>query len=125
MPAWPQGCGSSGAAELPQEDADDLLHLPYWLLEIEELAMIVLNEDDPNCADQRLWLIRRVEALKRASLGEAGSYDEMATATVDSPVPYRLDEVNPNGRSVTRSSRSCFSRAARSCPVRIPASCAG
>ena len=36
----------AGAADLPQ-DADDQLHLPYWLLEIDELAMIVLNEDDP------------------------------------------------------------------------------
>jgi uncharacterized protein len=82
----------AGAADLPQDD-DDLLHLPYWLLEIDELAMIVLNEDDPHSADQRLWLIHRIEALKRSSLGMAGSYDEMATATVDSPVPYRLAEL--------------------------------
>ncbi len=82
----------AGAADLPQ-DADDQLHLPYWLLEIDELAMIVLNEDDPNSADQRLWLIHRIEALKRASLATAGSYKEMETATVDSPVPYRLEKL--------------------------------
>ncbi len=82
-----------GAADGPQDDADDVLHLPYWLFEIEELAMIVLNEDDPHSADQRLWLIHRIEALKRSSLGLAGSYDAMATATVDSPVPYRLEEL--------------------------------
>src|SRR5262249_53251604 len=82
----------AGAADLPQ-DAEDLLHLPYWLLEIDELAMIVLNEDDPHSADQRLWLIHRIEALKRSALAMAGSYDEMTTVTVDSPVPYRLDEL--------------------------------
>src|SRR5262249_22366799 len=82
----------AGAADGPQ-DSDDLLHLPYWLLEIDELAMIVLNEDDPHCADQRLWLIHRIEGLKRASLGMVGSYNEMATVTVDSPVPYRFEDL--------------------------------
>ena len=82
----------AGAADLEQ-DADDLLHLPYWLFEIDELAMIILNEDDPHSADQRLWLIHRIEALKRSSLGMVGSYNEMLTATVDSPVPYRFDEL--------------------------------
>ena len=83
----------AGASDLPQEDADGLLHLPYWLFEIDELALIVLNEDDPNSADQRLWLIHRIEGLKRSTLGMEGSYGEMATATVDSPVPYRLEQL--------------------------------
>jgi DNA helicase HerA-like ATPase len=82
----------AGAAEIGQ-DADDLLHLPYWLLEIEELAMVVLNEDDPHSPDQRLWLIHRIEALKRSSLAAAGNYNEAATATVDSPAPYRFEEL--------------------------------
>jgi uncharacterized protein len=75
------------------DGAEDVLHLPYWIFEIDELAMIVLNEDDPNAPDQRLWLINRIEALKRSTLASAGQYDEMATATVDSPVPYRLGEL--------------------------------
>lgn len=75
------------------EGADDLLHLPYWIFEIDELAMIVLNEDDPHAADQRQWLINRIEALKRSTLATAGRYNEMATATVDSPVPYRLEQL--------------------------------
>ena len=82
----------AGAADQPQ-DADDQLHLPYWLFEIDELALIVLNEDDPHSADQRLWLIHRIEALKRSSLAMAANYKEMETATVDSPVPYRLEKL--------------------------------
>ncbi len=72
-------------------DAEDVLHLPYWLLEIDELVMLVLNEDDPHAADQRLWLIDRIETLKRSSLSATGNYDAMATVTADSPVPYRLE----------------------------------
>lgn len=75
------------------DDAADPLYLPYWIFEIDELAMIVLNQDDPHAADQRQWLISRVEALKRGTLGSAGEYDEMASTTVDSPVPYELERL--------------------------------
>jgi hypothetical protein len=81
-----------GPADLV-EVGDDLVYLPYWLFEIDELAMIVLNGDDPNAADQRLWLIQRIEALKRGSLAEAGNHELTTTATVDSPVPYRLEKL--------------------------------
>ncbi len=81
-----------GPADLV-EAGDDLMYLPYWILAIDELAMIVLNADDPHAADQRLWLIQRIEALKRGSLGAEGDYDTMATATVDSPVPYRIEQL--------------------------------
>jgi hypothetical protein len=73
--------------------AVDLLHLPYWIFEIDELTMLVLNEDDPHAADQRLWLIDRIETLKRSTLASAGQYNAMATVTVDSPVPYRLEQL--------------------------------
>jgi len=72
---------------------DDLIYLPYWIFEIDELALIVLNADDPYAADQRLWLVQRIEAMKRGSLGAAGHYDTMMTATVDSPVPYRIQDL--------------------------------
>lgn len=70
---------------------DELVYLPYWIFEIDELAMVILNDDDPNAADQRLWLVQRIEGLKRASLAADGNYDTMMTATVDSPVPYRIE----------------------------------
>jgi len=71
--------------------ADDVLHLPYWLFEADELLTLIGNPDDPSAADQRLWLIDRIETLKRSALASAGSYDAMTTVTADSPVPYGLD----------------------------------
>jgi len=73
--------------------ADDVLHLPFWLFETDELLTLILNEDDPWAADQRLWLIDRVETLKRSALASAGSYDAMATVTADSPVPYKIEQL--------------------------------
>jgi uncharacterized protein len=70
--------------------SDEALHIPYWLLEREELLSLVLNESDPFAADQRLCLGDRIQTLKRAKLTELGASDAVATATADSPVPYRL-----------------------------------
>jgi DNA helicase HerA-like ATPase len=71
--------------------ADDVLHLPYWLFEADELLTLIGNPDDPWASDQRLWLIDRIETLKRSALASAGSFDAMNTVTADSPVPYAID----------------------------------
>jgi uncharacterized protein DUF87 len=73
--------------------SDDLIYLPYWLFEIDELALILLNDKDPNAADQRLWLVQRIEALKRGSYASVGDYDTAARVTVDSPIPYRVEQL--------------------------------
>ena len=75
------------------EARDDLIYLPYWLFEIDELALILLNPEDPHAADQRLWLIQRIEAMKRGSHAAIGNYDMAAAATVDSPTPYGIDQL--------------------------------
>jgi uncharacterized protein len=72
---------------------DDTLHIPYWLLEREELLSLVLNEDDEFAADQRRCVNDRIQTLKRAKLSELGATDAVSTATVDSPVPYRLSHL--------------------------------
>lgn len=82
-----------GGPSDPYEARDDLIYLPYWLFEIEELALILLNDQDPHAADQRLWLTQRIESMKRGQLAGAGNYELAATATVDSPLPYRIDEL--------------------------------
>lgn len=82
-----------GPSDLDKGACDDLIYLPYWLFEIEELALILLNADDPHAADQRLWLTQRIEAMKRGRLAGAGNYELASTATVDSPLPYRIEDL--------------------------------
>ncbi len=73
---------------------DDALHLPYWLLERDELMSLVAGEPGDQAREhagvERLWLGDRIQTLKRAKLAELGAGDAVATATADSPVPYRL-----------------------------------
>lgn len=82
----------AGPGDLEQ-DSPDLLYLPYWLLERDELLALALNPDDPHASDQQLCLTERVQALKRATLYETGHEDVASTFTVDSPIPFKLGQL--------------------------------
>jgi uncharacterized protein len=73
--------------------AEEVIHLPFWLLQLDELLSLIINEGDPFAADQRLCLTDRIQTLKRSALAEMGRAEAVATATVDSPVPFRLDDL--------------------------------
>jgi hypothetical protein len=71
-------------------DSDDLLHLPYWLFERDELMTVVQDPTDPHAADQLFRFSEHVLTLKEISLRDAGRPEAVATFTVDSPIPYKL-----------------------------------
>jgi DNA helicase HerA-like ATPase len=73
--------------------ADAALHVPFWLLERDELASLVLSESDAQAGDQQLWLTDRVQTLKRSTLSEQGTTAGLTTATADSPVPFQLEHL--------------------------------
>lgn len=73
--------------------ADAALHVPFWLLERDELCSLLLSDDDPHSGDQRIWLADRVQTLKRSTLSEHGGGSGITTATMDSPVPYELEHL--------------------------------
>jgi len=82
----------AGPADLDRP-SDDLLYLPYWLLQRDELMTLVLNHDDPHAADQIFRFTEHVQTLKKISLADSHREDALATFTVDSPVPYKLDSL--------------------------------
>ncbi len=87
-----RGLRVAGPADLLYA-ADETLHIPYWLLERDELMSMVLSDSDINAGDQRLWLTDRIQTLKRSTLAEQGAREAISTATVDSPVPYELEQL--------------------------------
>lgn len=87
-----RGMRVAGPADLLYA-ADDALHIPFWLLERDELLSMISSDSDPNAGDQRLWLTDRVQTLKRSTLAEQGVREGVSTATVDSPIPYRLEHL--------------------------------
>ena len=73
--------------------AQGVLFLPYWLLAYEDMTTMLIDRSDQNAPNQAMVLSRTVTATKRAFL-EAGKHKEvLANFTIDSPVPYDLQEV--------------------------------
>jgi DNA helicase HerA-like ATPase len=67
------------------------LHLPYWLLNFEEIAHILLRGTGMELQDVLSALLK--DAIVRAKLQFAGSDASAATITVDTPIPYRLSDL--------------------------------
>jgi hypothetical protein len=76
-----------------QDPGDDAIFIPYWLLTRDELLSLVLDATDPDAPTQAMRLGDHVHKLRRSALLEEGLEETAATITVDSPVPYRLQNL--------------------------------
>jgi len=84
-----------------QSPQTDLLFLPYWLMNAEELVAMFVDQSEFTAHNQVLVFQREVEQAKRAFLQQAAKTDVLSAFTVDSPVPFpigavidRLDSLN-------------------------------
>ena len=74
----------------PPENA---LFLPYWLLNREEMLSMILDRSDQNAPNQASRFTLHVRSLKEGTLTAEKQTDVKATFTVDSPIPYKLNEL--------------------------------
>lgn len=72
---------------------DGVIHMPYWLLTYEEMMALLLDRTDQNAPNQAMVLKREVLAAKERFLEIHDKTDVLASFTIDSPVPYSIDEV--------------------------------
>lgn len=71
--------------------ADDVLFLPYWLLNRDEMLSMIVDRSDNNAPNQASRFTTHVRDLKLATLKREGRDDVAKTFTVDSPIPYDLN----------------------------------
>jgi DNA helicase HerA-like ATPase len=81
-------CGFAERAELLDPSN---LKLPYWLLNFEEVAAILVNQDSPAQAYAEGAILRN--AILQARRAYVGTHQETEHITVDTPVPYRLSDL--------------------------------
>jgi uncharacterized protein len=81
-------CGFAERAELLDPSN---LKLPYWLLNFEEVAAILVNQDSPAQAYAEGAILR--SAILQARRAYFGPHQETDYITVDTPVPYRLSDL--------------------------------
>lgn len=70
----------------------ETIHLPYWLLNFEELTAVLVGRDDEDGLVQALILKRNVLTAKLRFNG-AENTPGNGGITVDTPVPYRLGDL--------------------------------
>jgi DNA helicase HerA-like ATPase len=69
---------------------DDVLFLPYWMLNNEEMLSMILDRSDQNAPNQASRFRLHVRDLKKKTLSVVGDKEVERTFTVDSPVPYDM-----------------------------------
>lgn len=75
------------------EEVDNSIFLPYWLLNREEMLSMFLDRSDMNAPNQASRFTLHVRNLKKKTLEENKKTDILKTYTVDSPIPYKLNEL--------------------------------
>lgn len=79
-----------GDLDNPQEN---ILFLPYWLLNREEMLSMILDRSDQNAPNQAARFTSHVREFKDTTLKDEKQETVRATFTVDSPVPYKLADL--------------------------------
>lgn len=79
-----------GNLETPSED---VLFLPYWLLNREELLSMILDRSDSNAPNQASRFTLHIRTLKAKTLTNEGKTDTLKTFTVDSPIPFLMRDL--------------------------------
>lgn len=67
--------------------------LPYWLLNRDEMMSMLVDRSDDNAPNQAMRFTTAVVDQKRKFLTAAQQDDVLATFTVDSPIPYDINQV--------------------------------
>ena len=85
----------AGPSDLEQGQGldDGVLYLPYWLLGYEAMVSLFVDRSDQNAPNQAMVMANSITDAKRKYLTDGNHAEVLANFTVDSPVPFPLDEV--------------------------------
>lgn len=86
----------------PNDSVDDTnnVFLPHWLLSYEEMLSMMLDRSDSNAPNQAMIFSNTVIELKRSFLEENGRPTEASRITLDSPIPYSLNDLIEKLRAI-------------------------
>jgi hypothetical protein len=73
--------------------ASNVLFLPFWLLNHEEMLAMLVDRSDQNAPNQAARFTLHVRSLKDKTLSQLQKETVRNTFTVDSPIPYSMDHL--------------------------------
>jgi hypothetical protein len=93
-PPLPIGAGFkiAGPGDL-DKPSENIVFLPYWMLNREEMLSMILDRSDQNAPNQASRFTLHVRDLKEMTLVNEKKGEVKATFTVDSPIPYKLSDL--------------------------------
>lgn len=72
---------------------ENIIFLPYWLLTYNEMISLMLDRSDNNAPNQAMAFSNAVIEQKRKELENLKKTDVLASFTIDSPVPYKIEDI--------------------------------
>lgn len=86
-----RGFKIAGPGDTPADDR--IIYLPWWLLNQEEMQALLLDRSEENAPNQAARMTHHVRELKHQQLVTDGHTELADRFTVDSPIPYSLNEL--------------------------------
>lgn len=78
------------------ESSDELLYLPYWLLNADEMQSLFIDSSGFNAQNQVSKFNESVLEAKKDTLNRLDKQSVLATFTLDSPIPFDINGVVDN-----------------------------
>ena len=75
------------------KSSDELLYLPYWLLNAEEMQAMFIDRSEFSAHNQVMAFQDAVIADKKYTLLKLNKLNVLAPFTLDSPIPFSIDKV--------------------------------
>ena len=79
-----------GDLDNPSENS---IFMPYWMLNNEEMLSMILDRSDQNAPNQASRFRLHLRNLKRRTLENEGQTQVEQTFTIDSPIPYAINDL--------------------------------
>jgi hypothetical protein len=76
-----------------ENPGEEVLFLPYWLLNRDEMLSMIVDRSDQNAPNQASRFTLHVRNLKQETLKAAKKDSVLRTFTVDSPIPYDMSKL--------------------------------
>ena len=85
----------AGPSDINTGDSLDkgVLHLPYWMLGYEAMLSMFVSRSDQNAPNQTMLMTQAIVDAKKKKLEQSSEQDILSNFTIDSPVPFNLDDV--------------------------------
>jgi DNA helicase HerA-like ATPase len=89
---WGRQFRIAGPNDLNSTD-ENVIFVPYWLLNYEELLTMFLDRTDQNAPNQAMVFSKLVIEFKKLFLEENHFTDVLENFTIDSPIPFKINDV--------------------------------